>query len=80
MGMFKVQFPRIVTVRSTYISLSPTRMCVRMTKRSFTLGMFKVQSLGKTLDLSFGSLLLQSTAPGKVVLCVARIPKIFVCR
>jgi hypothetical protein len=42
-GMFKVQFPRIVTVRSTYISLSPTRMCVRMTMRSFTLGMFKVQ-------------------------------------
>jgi hypothetical protein len=34
---------RIVTVRSTYISLSPTRMCVRMTMRSFTLGMFKVQ-------------------------------------
>ena len=70
---------RIVTVMSPCISLSPTRMCVRMTK-VFTLGMFIVQSLGKTLDLSFGSLLLQSTAPGKVVLCVARIPKIFVCR
>ena len=34
---------RIVTVMSPYISLSPTRMCVRMTMRSFTLGMFKVQ-------------------------------------
>ena len=75
MGMFKVQFPRIVTVRSTYISLSPTRMCVRMTKRSFTLGMFKVQSLGKTLDLSL-ALSYCINCP----ICVSRIPKSVQCK